>query len=130
MDPSAIARIRIVIATNGTPQIYLLTFVDALSLLNQMDIAIFRSRVLSNYAEISHNIQALPGYALILPIKNGKFNEILIESDIPKNNFSIIDCLHRTALSYGINISWRVEENSAQGYFDMIDIVIASAKSS
>jgi hypothetical protein len=132
VDPITIARVFITTESNGQPQVGILTFIEVLDLLNQMDVAIFRSKGLGESQHAAnHEITMLPNHALIRPVRGGKFNNLEIESGIPKNNFSIIDCLHRTALSRGVELIWRIEENSAKGYFNMMmDAVIASARAS
>jgi hypothetical protein len=109
----------------------LLTFDDIVGWTNIRDIAFFQSSLggEANIVETHHQVPALREYALIRPVDNGSFVSLEMEGDVPKQNLSIIDCLHRAAARKNINLKWRVEDTQYQNSFGLcMNLLIATSR--
>jgi hypothetical protein len=79
----------------------------------------------ADHLEIHHSIEYMDGSILVLPVDNGSFNATVFEQNIPKHNFSIIDCINRTAITKNYNTSWEVVRGIGKGYFGVLDVITA-----
>ncbi|EDY18704.1 ATP-binding region ATPase domain protein [Chthoniobacter flavus Ellin428] len=124
IDPRPIARL--LVSYNGG--FHFQTFDEVLSSLNRADFALLKSNQI-DHVELHHNIQGLVGMALILPLRNSGLSSLKFSAPgIPEANFSIIDCIYRTANERGVKLTWRSVDNVAQGPFGPIGAVVVSLK--
>ena len=61
-----------------------------------------------DYMETHHDIVDIEGYALVRPLSLGSFLSLKMIDNIPENNNSIIDCLHRSIIQKGYILNEKV----------------------
>jgi hypothetical protein len=124
IDPSPIMRICVVFEG----KMGYLSLTELTLLLERMDVAIFKSNTLGDHAEYHHSIQQIVGRALICPLGSSKFYELILNSGVPMENFSVIDCLHRALVAQGKTPRWTREKNVAPCYFGLMDVIVVSTR--
>lgn len=82
------------------------------------------------HMETHHNIQAIPGYALIRPLTNSSFLSLKRIDGKPENNFSIFDCLYKAILNKNYTPTISEITNVGKNLFghDISAITLASSK--
>lgn len=123
VDPIEIATL--VVAINKKLQI--VTFEELAQLASKMEIVILKSKYM-DHAEIHHDTEFLDGKALIRPLKNGAFLSLKMIAGIPENNFSIIDCLHRTLVKQGKIPIWRLDLNIGKSSLGVMDALVVTVQ--
>lgn len=97
VDPSEIALILTVYNGRGE----FLSFDQLAELSRKMKIVFLNSGLGVGHIETHHQIKEMQGYALIRPITNGSFLSLEMINGVPKNNFSILDCLYKSIIKKG-----------------------------
>ncbi len=101
VDPSEIASISIYL--NGS-RIYK-NLEDLADLALSTPIAFLFSDQLGAHIDLYNDINNIAGNAIIAPLSNGSFLSLETVNNIPKNNFSILDCLYRSIISRDYRVS-------------------------
>lgn len=109
IDPSNLASI--FIRNNGYLEFFSFDELADISLVK--GIAFLISEFSREHMEIHPVIKELPGYALIIILRNNSFLNLKRNEQIPENNFSILDCLYRACLKKNYNP--RLEEIDTGG---------------
>jgi hypothetical protein len=121
VDSRSLARIPIF---KNQSQITFVTFEEAVELLMQMPIAIYKSRY-GNFAEGYSKFTEYPGCVLIRLLGHVWHMLELSAEGIPIQNFSLIDLLHRTAIEKGLNVRWKtIEKVQSMDIVGHIDVLI------
>jgi Histidine kinase-, DNA gyrase B-, and HSP90-like ATPase len=125
IDPSPI--MRVCVGFDG--KIALLDLQELTALLERMDVAVLRSSYME-YVDFHNNILCLPNRALIRPfVGGGVFYKLNMASGVPRENYSVIGCIHRALLAQGKSPQWSIEKNVAQSFiFGWLDAIIVSIR--
>jgi len=73
-------------------------------------------------------INSLPGKVLIKVARNSSFLSLEMEQEVPKNNYSILDCLYRAITGSGYIPSITVEKNIGHSFMGANDGLIVSSR--
>ncbi|QHT68274.1 hypothetical protein GXP67_17315 [Rhodocytophaga rosea] len=123
IDPTPIAYIPVIIDRKSQ----YLTFEQLAETVNKISIVILKSSF-ADIPESHHSISHLDGYALIKTLI-GNFFTLVMNGNIPQNNNSIIDCLHRAILKKGKTPIWTLKKSFAPSHFGgHMDALIVSVE--
>lgn len=123
-DPSPI--LRVCVGFDG--QVALLDLVELTKLMERMDVAFLKSRVM-DYADAHNDIYFIPNRALIRPLQSGNLYELSMVSGVPKKDCSVAGCIHRALLQQGKSPRWIVEKDIARSFiFGTLDAVVVTTK--
>jgi hypothetical protein len=124
VDPSSILRAAIVFEDKNV----LLDLQEITTLLERIDLMIFKASYM-DHAEIHHSIHHVQGRALLQPQGSGNFYSIAMNSGVPQENCSLIDCIHRALKAQGKSPRWTTEKNVALSHFGMMmDALVVSIR--
>jgi hypothetical protein len=125
IDPSPI--MRVFVGFDG--KLAFLDLRELTALLERMDAIVLKPSFM-DYADFHNSIFHLPNRALIRPYGGGIFYNLAMNAGLPKENYSVIGCLHRALLAQGKLPRWRVEKGVAHSpVFGLLDAVVVSVKS-
>jgi hypothetical protein len=124
IDPSSIMRI----CVGFDDKVDFLDLRELTELLERMDVVILKPSF-SEHADSYNSIFHLPNRALIRPLGGGVFYNLAMASGVPKENYSVLGCIHRELLAQGKSPRWLVEKSVAQmPVFGALDAVVVSIK--
>jgi hypothetical protein len=124
VDPSPIMRVQVSLES----RIEYFDLQAIISLLEKMDVVILKANFM-DHADFYSPVFAWPGRALILPFGGGSLYDLAMVSGVPKNQYSVIGCIHRALVVKGKSPRWSIEKNVAPSPLTgMSDAIVVSIK--